>query len=48
MTRENQLWAFPQPEANPYDLEWQDLVDAIKNDTPYNEVPRGVEASVVT
>jgi predicted dehydrogenase len=48
MTRENQLWAYPQPEANPYDLEWQDLVDAIKNDTKYNEVPRGVEASLVS
>ncbi len=48
MSKENQLWAFPQPEANPYDLEWSDLIDAIKNNTPYNEVPRGVEASVVT
>jgi predicted dehydrogenase len=48
MLRENELWAFPQPEANPYDLEWQDLIDAIKNNIPYNEVPRGVEASVVS
>ncbi|MGI8605193.1 MAG: Gfo/Idh/MocA family protein [Verrucomicrobiales bacterium] len=48
MKRENELWAFPQPEPNPYDLEWEDLIDAIKNNKPYNEVPRGVEASVVT
>ena len=48
VARDKQLWAFPQPEANPYELEWQDLVDAIKNNTPYNEVPRGVQASVVT
>jgi predicted dehydrogenase len=41
-------WAYPQPEKNPYDLEWQDLIDAIVNDKPYNEVPRGVEASLVT
>ena len=41
-------WAFPQPELNPYELEWQDLVDAIINDKPYNEVPRGVEASLAT
>lgn len=42
------LWAFPQPEQNPYQLEWIDLVDAIINDLPYNEVQRGVEASLVT
>lgn len=48
MSRANQIWGFPQPEENPYDLEWQDMVEAIKNNTPYNEVPRGVEASVVT
>lgn len=42
------VWAYPQPEKNPYELEWHDLVDAIVNDTPYNEVPRGVQASLVT
>ncbi|MCA9175206.1 MAG: Gfo/Idh/MocA family oxidoreductase [Planctomycetales bacterium] len=45
---ESVAWAFPQPETSPYRLEWQDLVEAIINDTPYNEVPRGVEASLVT
>ena len=29
-------------------LEWIDLVDAVINNKPYNEVPRGVEASLVT
>jgi hypothetical protein len=29
-------------------LEWQDLITAIVRDEPYNEVPRGVEASLVT
>jgi hypothetical protein len=28
--------------------EWNDLIDAIRNDKPYNEVPFGVQASVVT
>ena len=42
------LWAFPQPEPNPYQLEWDHLVEAIRNDHPYNEVKRGVEASLVT
>ncbi|MEZ6098384.1 MAG: Gfo/Idh/MocA family oxidoreductase [Pirellulaceae bacterium] len=46
--RRDVVWAFPQPEKNPYELEWEDLVDAIINDKPYNEVPRGVEASLVT
>ncbi len=35
-------------EGNPYDNEWNDLVDAIRNDKPYNEAKRGVEASLVT
>ncbi len=42
------VWAYPQPEKNPYRLEWEDLLDAIRNDKPYNEVKRGVEASVAT
>jgi hypothetical protein len=49
MTKENQTWAYPQPEPeNPYDSEWVDLLDAIRNDKPYNEVRRGAEASLVT
>ena len=35
-------------EGNPYQNEWNDLVDAIRNDKPYNEVERGVRASLVT
>jgi predicted dehydrogenase len=34
--------------ANPYQNEWDALVEAIRNDQPYNEVKRGVEASLVT
>jgi hypothetical protein len=29
-------------------LEWQDLIAAIQRDEPYNEVERGVQASLVT
>jgi predicted dehydrogenase len=47
MSKDKLKWsAAPQP--NPYQLEWDDLVAAIKNDTPYNEVERGVMASAVT
>ncbi len=42
------IWRGKQPEPNPYDLEWQDLVDAITNGKPYNEVERGAMASLVT
>jgi hypothetical protein len=48
--RDNAIWTSKvSPEfINAYDNEWKDLVDAIRNDQPYNEVPRGVQASVVT
>ena len=48
MNRENRIWAFPQPEPSPYQLEWDDLTDAIRTDRPYNEVKRGAEASLVS
>jgi predicted dehydrogenase len=35
-------------EQDPYQNEWNDLVDAIRDDKPYNEVQRGVEASLVS
>lgn len=48
LTRDNLLWAFPQPEQSPYQLEWDDLINAIRQDKPYNEVKRGAIASLVT
>jgi hypothetical protein len=42
------VWEFPQPERSPYELEWVDFIDAVRNDKPYNEVKRGVQASLVT
>jgi predicted dehydrogenase len=44
----NLVWAFPQPEKSPYQWEWDDLMEAIRQDKPYNEVQRGAEASLVT
>ena len=43
----NLVWAFPQPEKTPYQWEWDDLMEAIRQDKPYNEVKRGAEASLV-
>jgi len=49
-SRSNMLWEskIRPDEQNPYQNEWNDLVDAIRNDKPYNEAHRGVEASLVT
>jgi len=43
----NLVWAFPQPEKSPYQWEWDDLTEAIRENRPYNEVKRGAEASLV-
>ncbi len=48
MTVENLIWRFPQPEPSPYQLEWDDLIDAIRNDIPYNEVERGAISSMIS
>lgn len=46
----NRLWVseIPSDQRDPYQNEWNSLVDAIRNDRPYSEVKRGVEASVAT
>jgi predicted dehydrogenase len=38
----------PLAERDPYVNEWNDLIEAIRNDKPYNEVERGVYASAVS
>jgi predicted dehydrogenase len=45
--RKKMVWQSTD-KSNPYDNEWNDLVEAIRNDKPYNEVPRGVHATVAT
>jgi hypothetical protein len=48
--RSNMIWQsnVPRDEQNPYQNEWNDLMDAIRSDKPYNETERGVRASLVT
>ncbi len=48
--RSNMLWTSkPIPgQEDPYLNEWNDLIDAIRNNQAYNEAKRGVEASLVT
>ena len=48
--RSNMLWTSKAPagQEDPYLNEWNDLMDAIRNDKPYNEAKRGAEASLVS
>ena len=41
------LWQSTD-DSNPYQNEWDELMSAIRNNKPYNEVKRGVAASVTT
>lgn len=41
------LWESTD-ESNPYQNEWDDLMDAIRNDKPFNEVKTGVGASLTS
>jgi predicted dehydrogenase len=47
--RADMIWEskIPPDQLSAYENEWRDLLDAIRNDKPYNEVKSGVEASVV-
>ena len=46
-TPSNLVWQSKDT-SNPYQNEWDELMEAIRSNKPYNEVKRGVEASVVT
>jgi predicted dehydrogenase len=49
-SRSNMIWSskVEPDQQDPYQNEWNDLLEAIRNDKPYNEAKRGVEASLVT
>jgi predicted dehydrogenase len=48
--RSNLLWTSKDipGQQDPYQNEWNDLLDAIRNDKPYNECERGVKVSLVS
>jgi hypothetical protein len=48
MVEKDLLWEFGDEKNSPYQDEWEHLMAAIRKDKPYNEVKRGVEASLVT
>lgn len=43
---QNVTWRAPQNEPDPYQLEWEHLMQAIRRGERYNEVRRGAEASL--
>jgi predicted dehydrogenase len=46
MTDENPVWSFGRNDPNPYHVEWQVLLDAIRQNKPHNEARRAGEAEV--
>jgi hypothetical protein len=46
IAKEDIVWEFGKPDPNPYDVEWQLLLDAIRQDTPHNEARRAGEAEI--
>jgi len=48
MSDDQVAWKFGPKEKSPYQLEWDHLVTAIRENKPYNEARRGAEASLVT
>jgi predicted dehydrogenase len=48
MVKDDIAWQFDKREPSPYQLEWDHLMEAIRQDKPYNEAQRGAEASLVT
>ncbi len=47
-SKANMTWQAGPNEPNPYQLEWDHLIAAIRKNEAYNEVERGVKASLVT
>jgi predicted dehydrogenase len=46
--KDDMVWHYDKPEPNPYQLEWNELIQAIRDNKAYNEAKRGTEASLVT
>ncbi|MFZ5832464.1 MAG: Gfo/Idh/MocA family protein [Planctomycetota bacterium] len=47
MTDDQVTWEYLENEPNPYEVEWQLLLDAVRQDRPHNEGRRAVEADLV-
>ena len=47
MTADEVVWKYNGEEPNPYHVEWQLLLDAIRQNKPHNEGRRAAEADLV-
>jgi len=47
MTPDQVVWAFGRPDPDPYVVEWQLLLDAIRQDRKHNEARRAAQADAV-
>ena len=47
MVDEDLVWRYSDNEPSPYHVEWQVLLDAIRQNKPHNESRRAAEASIV-
>ena len=47
LSRDSVVWrsTVAPEERNPYQNEWEDFVDAIRDGEPYDELPHGIQAS---
>ncbi len=48
MVRDNVIWDYKKKEPNPYQTEWDRLIEHIREDKPHNEAKRGAIASLIT
>ena len=48
MVKDNLIWQYGQAEPNPYHVEWQVLLNAVRQDTPHNEAHRAGEANLTS
>ena len=46
IARKNIAWKAPKEECSIWQAEWRDLIDAIRNDSPYNEAKRAAESNL--
>lgn len=46
LQKEDIVWQPENEVVSPYQQEWNDLIDAIRNDKPYNEVERSVNSNM--
>jgi len=48
MDKDQIVWAADAEPRGPWQAEWKDLLEAIRNDRPYNEAERGIKANLAT